>query len=56
LVAKVLNLKVIMASSRQVAGLTWFNQIMSDQQSNRLPMALDYEVYADGEALLAGRT
>jgi G3E family GTPase len=45
--------KVIMASSRQQTGLdAWFDQIMSDQHSDRLPMALDYEVYADGEALL----
>jgi len=45
--------KVIFASSRQATGLNaWFDQIMSDEQGDRSPMALDYDVYADGEALL----
>jgi G3E family GTPase len=45
--------KVIFASSRQATGLNaWFDQIMSDEQGDRSPMVLDYDVYADGEALL----
>ena len=45
--------RVIAASSRQAAGLdAWFSKIMDGEQSDRSPMTLDYEVYADGEALL----
>lgn len=45
--------RVISASSREATGLdAWFSQIMEGEQSDRSPMVLDYEVYADGEALL----
>jgi Ni2+-binding GTPase involved in maturation of urease and hydrogenase len=41
-------------SARHEAGLVpWFDSIVSGTQSGRrAPMAVDYEVYADGEALL----
>ena len=45
--------RVIAASTRTATGLdTWFSQIMDGEQSDRIPMTLDYEIYADGEALL----
>jgi G3E family GTPase len=45
--------RIISASSRHATGLdSWFSHIMDGEQSDRGPMTLDYEVYADGEALL----
>jgi len=45
--------KVITASPRQETGLDeLFSSLMTDEQARRNPMAVDYEVYADGEALL----
>ena len=45
--------RIIAASSRSGTGLdAWFAEILSGEQSDRNPMILDYEVYADGEALL----
>ena len=45
--------RIISASSRNATGLdSWFSHIMDGEQSDRGPMTLDYEVYADGEALL----
>jgi hypothetical protein len=45
--------RIICASPRQETGLTeWFDSLMTGEQSRRNPMTLDYEVYADGEALL----
>jgi len=45
--------RIITASSRSGAGLdAWFDEILGAEQSDRSPMTLDYEVYADGEALL----
>lgn len=47
------NAKVVDASPRLGTGLDeLFSQLMTDEQSRRSPMAVDYEVYADGEALL----
>jgi len=47
------NARIISASSRQETGLeAWFGLMMDGEQSERNPMSLDYEVYADGEALL----
>lgn len=44
---------IISASPRQETGLTeWFDSLMATEQPRRNPMTLDYEVYADGEALL----
>jgi G3E family GTPase len=40
-------------SARNGAGLAgWFEQITRGQQSTRLAMAVDYDLYAEGEALL----
>ncbi|MES2734784.1 MAG: GTP-binding protein [Verrucomicrobiota bacterium] len=45
--------RIVTASPRQETGLTdLFTQLMTDEQARRNPMAVDYEVYADGEALL----
>ncbi|HSJ03313.1 MAG TPA: GTP-binding protein [Verrucomicrobium sp.] len=46
--------KIISASAREETGLeAWFRTIFSQTQlAERAPMELDYEVYADGEALL----
>lgn len=46
--------KIVDASAREEDGLTgWFGTLSSEAQpGNRPPMELDYEVYADGEALL----
>ncbi|MDH4452206.1 MAG: GTP-binding protein [Verrucomicrobiota bacterium] len=45
--------KIVTASPRQETGLDeLFSSLMTDEQARRNPMAVDYEVYADGEALL----
>ncbi len=45
--------QIVTASPRQETGLDeLFASLMSDVQARRNPMAVDYEVYADGEALL----
>jgi G3E family GTPase len=45
--------RVISASSREGTGLdAWFAQIMDGEQNHRQPMTLDYDIYAEGEALL----
>lgn len=45
--------RIIAASSRKEHGLdAWFDGILDGEGGNRPPMILDYEVYADGEALL----
>jgi len=45
--------KIVIASPRQETGLDeLFASLMTDEQARRNPMAVDYEVYADGEALL----
>jgi len=45
--------QVVAASPRQESGLDeLFATLMSGEQARRNPMAVDYEVYAEGEALL----
>lgn len=45
--------EIIDASARTGAGLEdWFQRIATGQQSSRPSMAVDYELYAEGEALL----
>jgi len=45
--------KVLAVSARTGAGLDdWFNQITASEQVARVTMDVDYEVYAEGEALL----
>jgi hypothetical protein len=45
--------KVVTASPRQETGLDeLFSTLMSSEQARRNPMTVDYEVYAEGEALL----
>jgi len=45
--------KLAEISARNGAGLeSWFEQIITGQQSARPAMAVDYELYAEGEALL----
>ena len=45
--------KIVTASPRQETGLDeLFASLMTNEQARRNPMAVDYEVYADGEALL----
>lgn len=45
--------KVVTAAPRQETGLDeLFSSLMTGEQARRNPMAVDYEVYADGEALL----
>jgi G3E family GTPase len=47
------NAKVIAVSARHGHGLTeWFKLLETTAASNRRTMAIDYDVYADGEALL----
>jgi hypothetical protein len=44
---------VMSASARDQTGLTaWFDVMERDTQGSRAAMAVDYEVYAEGEALL----
>lgn len=44
---------VMSASAREQTGLkAWFDVMERDTQGSRAAMAVDYEVYADGEALL----
>ena len=44
---------ILVASSREETGLLpWFQHLMDDQQGEREVMELDYNVYADGEAML----
>lgn len=45
--------RVIDISARQGTGLNhWFKQLLHERQSNRPAMDLDYDQYAEGEALL----
>jgi G3E family GTPase len=45
--------KLFEVSAREGSGLpTWFEQVALNQQSGRATMAVDYEVYAEGEAML----
>ncbi len=45
--------RVVAASARHGQGMTeWFDEITSGQQHSRHTMEVDYDVYADGEALL----
>lgn len=45
--------RIVTASSRTDTGLdSWFAEILEGEPGDRQPMILDYEVYADGEALL----
>jgi len=45
--------QILTASPRTKAGLDeWFERITSNEQQPRSAMAIDYEVYAEGEALL----
>jgi G3E family GTPase len=45
--------KIVTASPREDTGLSaLFASLMTGEQARRNPMAVDYEVYADGEALL----
>jgi len=45
--------KILTASPRQETGLDeLFRTLMSGEQARRNPMAVDYDVYAEGEALL----
>ncbi|HLH52466.1 MAG TPA: GTP-binding protein [Verrucomicrobiae bacterium] len=47
------NKKIQVVSSRNGANLDqWFDQITRDEQRGGMAMDVDYEVYADGEALL----
>ncbi len=47
------NARVLDASVRHDQGLdAWFAAILSQTQGERAPMEVDYEVYAEGEALL----
>jgi G3E family GTPase len=44
---------VMVASTRQETGLDpWFRSILEPADMDRAPMEVDYDVYADGEALL----
>ena len=44
---------ILVASSREETGLEpWFQHLMDSQQGERGAMELDYDVYADGEAML----
>lgn len=44
---------VLSASLRHGAGIEpWFDHLSKETQGTRTPMAVDYEIYADGEALL----
>ncbi|HEY1081319.1 MAG TPA: GTP-binding protein [Prosthecobacter sp.] len=45
--------QIVSASPRQDTGLDeLFKRLLSNEQARRNPMAVDYEVYAEGEALL----
>ncbi|MCI0540622.1 MAG: cobalamin biosynthesis protein P47K, partial [Verrucomicrobiales bacterium] len=45
--------EVLSVSARTAAGLAeWFERILDTEQSSRMAMPIDYEVYADGESLL----
>lgn len=45
--------KIVTASPRQETGLDdLFTSLMNDEQARRNPMTVDYETYAEGEALL----
>lgn len=45
--------KVLAVSARTGAGLDdWFNQITASEQVARVAMEVDYDIYAEGEALL----
>ncbi|RYD38493.1 MAG: cobalamin biosynthesis protein P47K [Verrucomicrobiaceae bacterium] len=45
--------RILAASSRQGDGLDeWFAAVLEGKPGDHSPMSLDYEVYADGEALL----
>ena len=45
--------KVFQVSSRNGEGLDpWFDQVLNSSQSSRQAMAVDYDLYAEGEALL----
>lgn len=45
--------EVVTASPRTGDGVdSWFSKILDGRQGDRNPMAVDYEIYADGEALL----
>lgn len=47
------NAKLLAAAPKIGAGLQeWFAGIENSMQSNRKPMEVDYDIYADGEALL----
>lgn len=51
--AKFPGKEVLAVSARNGTNLkTWFDRIMNAAQSARTAMAVDYQVYADGEALL----
>lgn len=44
---------ILSASARDATGLEpWFDLLFSEDQSDRSPMTVDYDTYADGEALL----
>ena len=44
---------VLTASARQGDGLdAWFDRLLAEDQIARMAMEVDYEIYADGEALL----
>ncbi len=45
--------RVVLASARDGGGLgEWFDHLMAGTSTPRAPMTVDYDVYADGEALL----
>jgi G3E family GTPase len=45
--------KILPVSTRKGTGLdSWFAALLTESQSGRSPMSVDYDVYADGEALL----
>ena len=45
--------KIFQVSSRNGEGLDpWFDQVLNSSQSSRQAMAVDYDLYAEGEALL----
>jgi len=47
------NASILSASAREETGLTeWFDVLFSEDQSDRSPMQVDYDTYAEGEALL----
>jgi Ni2+-binding GTPase involved in maturation of urease and hydrogenase len=45
--------RILVISTRQQSGLQpWFEHLLSGEQAQRAVMAMDYDIYADGEALL----